>query len=922
MNFPNKRSDLYAELVALGYTESTRIDSPNQVLLAENKGIVRNTITLKGSGITAMTGLTNQNPSIVVKSPTELTTYNLTYPKTSSLALDAGLVDDVKLNQYIVASGIDASLFISPSLYSIEVTVAGDIKIHFTDIFDEGLILLPLVDGKAYQLDQLDKLGAATDPVLKFATGKSFTKANVLANRKVVPGKPNTYFIPLVLKVKAVGEFPNFTVGAVEPDQSLVNYLAIGPNEIASSPLTVGWMGVNAITDTQFRPSVASPLKVELGIRQFKVSELALTYASTAIITALKAISSNSNAIVDYAQYTNTILSPNAENRTMDIVYAEDYDVNKTKVLQVYQMLTPEVSALNDTLANNDPVVLTLNNVNYKASELLNKIVEVGGKFYIGFENTISEIPTGSTFSFNVGGLDNPNTEWTEVNWTTTVTQTLPKALVIPVTVIPNKAVQTLSTMDGGYKLGIKHMRLEFNVPANQKFAYGFSDVSTLTIVDESDPAEFEVVKATSTVAIRNQVLPAGKIVRNKTNAVAKLKLYVQVPMDAVNQSVGSNYLDEMASTLGATVNLVTSELKGNGNYSFFGLQGTNDTVDTLGYSHRYQKLITANQAIKFKYNSLLAPSISFGTAVPLNHTDVTLYNSSVISEKQSKVLITSDGYVFKVSEAGFNQVDRIDIREGVYIEAAVDEVGTGLVITQLQYANDDLTKTPFILNISKLPEILSDITGGISVHVSGIGLANNATIYLTDIYDVVKVVPIIECAGSTNAFETNIASSTGATVQVNDGTVQSWADWKEENGIQIINDVLSIESKDYRESTRIRIRDILGFITRDQLEQANSAYVIYDKFGNVIDTELESNFSTVEGKSGIVYGGMDICLSTKPYPEILCDGALDRTEEITITGEVNAMVNGVSLSDGPVDVNELKTLLAPYDIEVIIVEE
>lgn len=922
MKFPNKRSELYDELVALGYTESTRIDLPNQVLLAENKGIVRNTITLKGSGITAMAGLTNQNPSIVVKSPTEISTYNLTYPKTSSLALDAGLIDDTKLSQYIAATGIVSNLFISPSLYSAEVTVDGDIKIHFTDIFDEGLILLPLVDGKACQLDQLDKLGAATDPVIRFATGKSFTKARVLANRKLVPSKTNTYFIPLIIKVVATGTFPNFTVSAVEPDATLANYLAIGPNEIASSALTVGWMGVNAITDSQFRPSVASPLKVDLDIRQFKVSEMPLTYASTAIVNAIKALSTEPNNIIDYIQYANTIVNAAAEARSINITYNEDYDKTKTKVLQVYTLSTAQLTALDNTANNGNFVVLELNDVEYTASEVLSKVIENNGKFYIGFETPITEIPGTLSFSFNIGGIGNPNTEWTVTNWTTTTTQTLPTELVVPVTLLPNKTVNALSAVDGGFRLGVKHMRVEFNVPANQKFAYGFSDTSLLTIVDESDTGVFEVVKPATTVAIKDQVLPVGKIIKNTTNASARLKLYIQVPMDSVNQSVGTNYLDEMASALGATVDLATSKLTGTGAYSFFNLHGVNETIDTLGYSYRYQRLIAANQAIKFKYNSILAPSFSFGSAVPLNHTDVTLYNSSVISDKQSKVLITSDGYVFKISEAGFDQVDRIDIREGVYIEAAIDAAGTGLIVTQMQYVNDDLTKTPHILNITELPDVLVGIVGGISVHVSGINLAKDATVYLTDIYDVVKVIPEVSCAGSTVEFLTNVVDSSKATIQVNDAAEMDFADWKEESGSQVIDGVLTFESASYRETTKLRVRKISAQLTEAQIAQLNTAYVIYDKFGNVLDTELESNFSTIEGIRGIAYAGLDVCLSAKPYPEIMCDGAEDTTEVITIVGNISAMVNGVSLSDGPVDVNELKTLMAPYDVEVVIIEE
>lgn len=742
MKFPIKRSDLYDELAGLGYNESIRIDSPNQVLLSENKGIARNTITLKGSGISIMPGLTNQNPSIVTKSPTELVTYNITYPKTSALALDAGLIDDAKLDAYITASGIDASLFIDRSLYIIEVNVAGEISIKFNDIFDDGLIMLPLVDGSAYQLDQLDKLGAVTDPVIKFATGKTFTKASVLANRKLVPGKTNTYFIPLLLKVTSTGVFPNFTVSAVEPGNTLPNYLAIGPTEINSSNVTVGWMGVNAITDTQFRPSAVSPLKVNLAIRQFKVSTLALSYASVAIIDALKATLSVPTRVIGYNNYVLSIVNTTEESRSVNIAYNEDYDKTKTHVLQVYTITMDTIVALNTSSASNDLNVLNVNGVLYKASQVLARIIEQGGKFYIGFELPISETPSTTNFIFNAGGLDNPNTDWTVTSWATATTQVIPKDLVVPVTQLANKFVKALADIDGGFKSNVKHMRVEFDVPANQDFAYGFTDTSQLTIVDESAPDTFAVVKPTSTVTIRDQTLAIGTVIRNTTNAVAKLRLYIQVPMASVNQSIGSNYLDESAVTLGAVFNPVTSKIKANGNYMFLGLQGTNDTVDVTGYSHRYQRLITADQAIKFKYNSVMAQSVSFGTVTPLDHTDVTQFQSSVVSATQTKVLITSDGYVYKVDETGFNQVDRIDIREGVYIEAAIDDLGTGLVITQFQYAGDNLTIEPTTLRVDELPGILGTVNASYTVHVSAVNLAKDTEVYLTDIYDIDYIIP------------------------------------------------------------------------------------------------------------------------------------------------------------------------------------
>lgn len=746
MKFPISRTDLYKELADLGYKESTRIDSPNQVLLTENKGIARNTITIKGSGITAMTGLTNQNPSIVVKNSTELVTYNTTYAKTSSLMLDAGLIDDTKLDQYITASGIDKALFIDTSLYSIEVTTEGNIKVNFTDIFDEGLILLPLVDGKAYQLDQLDKLGVATDPVLKFATGISFTKANVLANRKLVPGKTNTYFIPLVLKVTAVGEFPNFTVNAVEPTQSLANYLAIGPNELLNSALTVGWMGINAITDTQFRPSLASPLNVALSIRQFKVPTMPLTYASVAIIDALKAKLTVPTDVISYTDYTSTITGTSAESRTINIIYNEDYDKTKKQVLQVYTLPITDASGLSETVTAGDFNVLNVNNVLYKASEVIDRIIEDSGKFYIGFPLAITDMPSTTNFSLNVGGLNNPNTDWVETNWVTTVTQVIPQELVIPVTKLANKFVKQLSDVDGGFKSGIKHMRVEFDVPANQEFAYGYSDKTNLTIVDESTEGLFEVIKPTSTVAIMDQTLTDGLIIKNTTGATATLRLYIQVPMTSVNQSIGSNFLVESQTTVGAVFDLVNSRIKANGDYIFLKSQTANTTIDTLGYSHRYQRLISKNQAVQFKYNSSMAQSISFGDVSPLDHTDVTIYQSSVVSANQTKVLMTSDGYIYKVDETGFNQVDRVDIREGVYIEAAIDKTGTGLIITQYQYENDDVTTKPTILSVTPIPEVLGTVEGGYSVHVSALGLAKDAQLFLTDIYDVSVE---IDCTGA-----------------------------------------------------------------------------------------------------------------------------------------------------------------------------
>lgn len=906
MKFPINRSALFGELKGLGYVESTRIDTPNQVLLTENRGIERNTITLKGSGITPMSGLTNQNPSITVKSPTELITYNTTYAKTSAISLDVGLVDDTKLTKFIQASGINPNLFIDVGMYTIDVDTSGNLNIKFTDIFETGLIMLPLIDGNVYQLDQLDILGAATDPVMRFATGRQFAKSLVLSNRKLVPGKTNTYFIPLILKVRAVGEFPNFTVEAVEPDASLATYLAIGPNDIKSSPLTVGWMGVNAITSPQFLPSAASPLAVELAMRKFKVSEMNLTYGSVALVNKLKDVSANGANIIGYANYTNTIIGGSGDVRTMDITYNEDYDKTKTHVLHIYTLPTSEIAALNDTASNGDPIVLTYNSIPMRASEVIARLVEDSGRFYIGFETPVNEIPVSVGFTFNVGGIDNPNTEWTAINWTTGITQTIPKELVIPVVKVSNKVMKPLAEIEGGFKLGIKHMRIEFTVPPRQKFSYGFSDTSLLTIVDESLPNTFDVVAAQTTVAIRDQTLSAGKQIFNKTNAPATLRLYVQVPMDSVNQSVGSNYLVESNITLGAVFDPVRSTMTGNGDYIFLSLQGLKETVDVQGYSHRYQKTIKAKQAVRYKYLSTLAQSISFGIASPLDHTDVTQYQSAVVSAKQTRVLLTSDGNIVRIDEQGFTNIDRIDIREGVFIEAAIDATGKGLVITQLQYPNDDVTKKPFILNISELPNVLTDIGTAISVHVSGIHMAKDVAIHLTDIYDVNVVVPPVQCANNAPEFETNTDGLVGATVSVNDATETPLEPWLELGWGSLVTNVLNISNMDFETASRLRIRKLKGFLTELQIQQANKAYVLYDRFGNIVDPLDAKNITVVNGTRGVAYEGLDVCLANKVCPVFDMTNARSITEHIDIDGKWQVFND--CIEDGePLTVAELK---------------
>lgn len=904
MKFPIKRSDLYVELQGMGYKESTRIDSPNQVLLTENRGITRNTITVKGAGITAMTGLTNQNRSITVKSPTELITYQTTYAKRSAISLDVGLTDDVKLNQYIQASGIDPTLFIDVRQYTIEVDTDGNLKIRFTDIFETGLIMLPLVDGNIYQLDQLDKLGAATDPVMRFATNRSFTKAQVLANRKVVPNGKGTYFIPLVLKVRAVGEFPNFTVEAVAPDASMASMLAIGPQEIINSPLTVGWMGVNAITDAQFIPSAASPLNVALAIREFKVSEMSLSYASVEIINALKALSSNTH-IAGYDQYTSTITGPAADQRTLALVYKEDYDKTNTHVLQVYTLPASEIASLNETASTGDPVVLRMGSTAYKASEVIGRLVENQGKFYIGFETPITEVPNASSFIFNVGGIDNANTDWTPINWTTTVNQTLPKDLVIPVTALPNKSVKSLSEVEGGFKLGVKHMIIEFTVPPKQKFSYGFSSLVGVTVVDQSAPNTFDVVTPKRSVAVQDTTLAEGREIFNKTNNAAKLRLYIQVPMEAVSQIVGTNYLVESVRTVGAVFDPAKATMTGNGDYIFLGIQGTTDTVDLQGYSHRYARTIKANQAVRYKYLSTMAQSISFGLATPLDHTDVTQYESAVVSAKQTRLLITSNGNVVRINDQGFTNVDRIDIREGVYIEAAVDAEGTGLIVTQMQYPNDDLSKRPTITARNALPNVLSGIGTAISVHVSGIHMASGVAVHVTDIYDVVTVVDPISCADNDPSFVTQLDSLTG-TVEVNDAEAIALSAFVDSGWGTYVESTLTLSSADLEADTRLRIRNLGGFITETQLAQENKAFVIYDRLGNIIDTADPKNITVEASQRGIRYSGLDVCLQKQACPILDMTNAKSITEHIEIDGKWQVFNDCVN--DGvPLTVEELK---------------
>lgn len=904
MKFPIKRSDLYVELQGMGYKESTRIDSANQVLLSENRGTARNTITVKGNGIKAMTGLTNQNRSITVKSPTELVTYQTTYTKQSAISLDVGLTDDVKLNQFIQASGISPSLFIDVRQYTIEVDTDGNLRIRFTDIFEPGLIMLPLIDGNIYQLDQLDKLGAATDPVMRFATNRSFTKAQVLANRKLVPGGKGTYFIPLVMRVQAIGDFPNFTVEAVAPDSSMASMLAIGPQELINSPLTVGWMGVNALTDAQFLPSAPSPLNVALTIREFKVSEMSLSYANATIIDALKALSTN-RKIAGYDQYTSTITGPSADQRTLALAFKEDYDKTNTHALQVYELPASEIASLNDTASNGDLVVLRIGAVALKASEVIGRLVENQGKFYFGYEVSITEVPQAPTFNFNVGGLDNTATDWTPITWTTTTNQTLPKDLVIPVTAVPNKVINRLSDIAGGFKLGVKHMIVEFTVPPKQRFSYGFSSLIGVTVEDQSAPNTFDVVTPQRAVAIQDATLAEGREIFNKTNNPAVLRLYIQVPMETVSQTLGSNFLVESVRTVGAVFDPAKATITGNGNYIFLGINGTTDTVDLQGYSHRFARTIKADQAVRFKYLSTMAQSISFGLGTPLDHTDVSQYESAVISAKQTRLLIASNGNVVQINDQGFTNIDRIDIREGVYIEAAIDSSGTGLIITQMQYPNDDLSKRPVITARNALPNVLVSISGPISVHVSGINVAQGVAVHLTDIYDVVTVVDPISCADNSPSFSTQLDSLSG-TVSVNDAEAIALSAFVDTGWGEYVDTTLTLNSINLNADTRLRIRSLGGFITETQLTQENKAFVLYDRLGNIIDITDSKNFTVEASKRGIRYNGLDVCLQKQVCPVFDMTNAKSITNHIDIDGKWQ--VYNDCINDGePLTVEELK---------------
>ena len=867
-----------------------------------------------------MTGLTNQNPANTVVSATEIVTYNASYTKQSSLALDAGLIDDTKLQAFINASGVDPNLFVPVDLYKIEVATNGDINIKFDDIFEEGLILLPLVDGKAYQLDQLHRFGNDADAVLKFATGLSFTKSNVLANRKLVPGSAVTHFIPLIFKVSATGTYPDFTVQAVSLGNTLPTNLAIGPDEIAGSNLTVGWMGVNAITDTQFLPSAASPLKVNLAIRQFLSSNISLTYASTAIVEAFRAIFTDGDDIIDYDDYSNVLTDVDSNDRQMNITFTDEYDVTKTKVLQVYTVPTAAVVELSANAAGADFISLKMNGLSFKASELVDSIVETNGKFYLGIEMPIAASSIDYVFEFSAGGLYNEDTEWTVATWTTKVVQTLPQELVVPVTQLDNMQVIPLANIEGGFKSSVKHMRVEFTVPADNSFAYAFSATNGLTIVDESEAGIFTVEQNVYSVNIGETTLPEGKLLRNTTDAPATLKLYIQVPMAAVTQSIGANYITETLTTAGSTFDGANSEIIVSGERMFLNVNGTNTTQDVTGYSHSYQTPITANKAIKYKFNSLYAQGVFFGNPI-VGHMSASLFNGVVTYPESSGLVIDSSGYVFKLDSNGFTELTRIDVRENVYIEYATDAAGTGIVVTQMTYPLDDLNAKPYITNITELPNALEHITGDITLHTSGINIPADTSVYLTDIYDVVKVIPTIECANSTTSFELDVDFMDDGTVQVNDGEVVDIVDWITTNAT-LTNTTLGLSALFYEDSTRIRLRNLDAFMPEAQLNQENSAYVLYDRFGNVLDVLDNNVYTEANGVRGIRFAGIDVCMSKKPYPEIECDGALYTTDEITITGDVIPEVNGIRLSDTAVDVNELVTLMDAAGIDVIITEE
>ncbi len=413
--FKGAISPLRSELTTAGYTEATDTipSSGDSILLLENFANSNIVVQVHGAGISLAAGLVNQNPAVTQVDATTFISYNKTYVKPSGLRWLEEL--DVSARAELLAvTGVTNT--IDPSLYTLNFVDDGSVVgVQFQDVFQDGSIMIPFQD-LDYQLDQLPNTLAEQDPVLKIGT-RTFTRAQVLANRFLIPGTTDRYFLPIFICCTCLGSMPNLTASVIEPTTNLSGKLALGAADL-SSTAKVGWAGINTV-GSQYKPSDSVSYTIGVSMKTFTLSQLDLVPITASLFDAISATYTEIN-LINPDEYVETIDGLSSTSRSVNISYAASRDVTSSHFLQVFSV-TNEIYGMLSLLANQDDQNVLKYVSDVSASEMLSHTVEVDGQYYYGHPYAIADGASTDNVTFDADS-DKYDT-WSPISWTSIITQ-------------------------------------------------------------------------------------------------------------------------------------------------------------------------------------------------------------------------------------------------------------------------------------------------------------------------------------------------------------------------------------------------------------------------------------------------------------------------------------------------------------------